>query len=163
VISLHRLLFRKFHLLILIFFCLQPVAHAQPAFIVLKTNGAKINTASIPKTKPLLLIYFSPDCDHCTKLMDELMPKMKDLTKLNILLVTFRPIDEIIPFEKKYGTASFRNITVGIEQPIFFIRNLYQLQSTPFTALYNRKGNLVISYKEETPVKDLIARVHSLQ
>ena len=68
-------------------------------------------------------------------------------------------MNEITEFEKKYKTSGYKNIIVGMEQPAFFLKKLYQLQSTPFTALFNKNGNLVHSYKKETPVNDLAMRL----
>ncbi len=134
-------------------------AQVMPVFSILQSNGKTLNTAKLPNTKPIILIYFSPDCDHCTTLLNSMFSEFDQFKKSTILLVSFRPMDEITAFERKYKTAEYKNIIVGVEQPIFFLKNLYQLQSTPFTALFNKKGTLVYSYKKETPVKDLIMRL----
>ncbi len=150
----------KIIILVSIFFFNKTVhAQAIPAFSIVQSNGKTLNTAKLPKTTPVILIYFSPDCDHCTTLLNSVFSQMEQFKKATILLVSFRPMDEIIGFEKKYKTARYKNIIVGIEQPVFFLQRLYQLQSTPFTALFNKNGNMVCSYKKETPVNDLIMRL----
>ncbi len=135
--------------------------HAQtmPAFSILQTNGKTLNTAKLPYTKPILLIYFSPDCEHCTTLLNSMFAQIDKFKKATILLVSFRPMSEIADFEKKYKTAAHSNIIVGMEQPIFFLQKLYQLQSTPYTALFDRNGKLVYEYKKETLVDDLAIRL----
>lgn len=150
----------KILMLALIFFS-NTIVHAQtmPVFSIVQSNGKTLNTAKLPNAKPVILIYFSPDCDHCTTLLNAMFKQMDQFKKAMILLVTFRPMNEIIEFEKKYKTAHYKNISVGMEQPIFFLKNLYQLESTPFTALFNKNGNLVYSYKKETPVNDLLVRL----
>lgn len=130
-----------------------------PAFSILQTNGKILNTAKLPHTKPVLLIYFSPDCEHCTTLLNSMFAQIDKFKKATILLVSFRPMSEIADFEKKYRTAVNSNIIVGMEQPIFFLQKLYQLQSTPYTALFDRNGKLVYEYKKETLVDDLAMRL----
>ena len=78
-------------------------------------------------------------------------------------MVTFKPLNEVVDFEKSYQTTKYPNIKVGIEIPIFFFRQYYNLQNTPFTALYDKHGKLIISYKKETPVDDLIKHLKVLQ
>lgn len=134
-----------------------------PDFSIVTTSGKVINSKTINKPKPLVLIYFAPDCDHCIKLMEELVPKINGLKGASIVMVTFKPADELKGFEKKFKTASYKNMIVGIEQPIFFLRNLYKLETTPFTAVYDKSRRLVKAYKKETPVKDLLAQVKKLQ
>ena len=137
------------------------IAHAQtmPAFSIIQSNGKTLNTTKLPKTNPVVLIYFSPDCDHCTVLLNNMFSQIDQFKKATILLISFRPMNEIVEFEKKYKTAAYKNIIVGMEQPVFFLKNLYDLKSTPFTALFRKNGNLVYSYKKETSVNDLVTRL----
>lgn len=153
-------LFCKISVLSLLFFvCAVVKGQQMPAFTILQSNGKTLNTAKLPHTKPAVLIYFSPDCDHCTKLLTAMFGKMKDFNRATILLVSFKPMNEIIDFEKKYKTAVYKNVIVGLEQPLYFLQRLYQLQSTPYTALFDRNGKLVVDYKTETPLNDLIAQL----
>ena len=152
--------FYKIVFLSLLFF-IGSVAYSQtmPAFSIMQSNGKIVNTAKLPHTKPVVLIYFSPDCDHCTKLLTAMFGKMNQFNRATILLVSFKPMNELIDFEKKYKTAAYKNMIVGLEQPIYFLQRLYQLQSTPYTALFDKKGKLVVDYKTETSLTDLIAQL----
>jgi hypothetical protein len=94
--------------------------------------------------------------------MNAVFKNIKDFKKAQIVMVTFKPLNEVIAFQKNYQTAKYSNIKVGIEMPIFFFRKYFNLQQTPFTALYNKQGKLVASYKNETPVNDLIRRLKGL-
>ena len=152
--------FCKIAFLLSMFF-ISSAVHAQkiPAFSILQSNGKTLNTAKLPHTKPVVLIYFAPDCDHCTKLISAMFNKMNQFNRATILLVSFKPMNELIDFEKKYKTAAYKNVIVGLEQPIYFLQRLYQLQSTPYTALFNKNGKLVVDYKTETPLTDLVAQL----
>ncbi len=130
-----------------------------PSFNIQRTNGTSFNSSKLLNMKPVIIIYFSPDCDHCTTLLKGMFKQFDQFKKAAILLVSFRPLSEIKAFEKEYKTGNYKNIIVGMEQPLFFLKNLYHLESTPFTALFNKNGNLVYSYKKDTPVNDLIARL----
>jgi thioredoxin-related protein len=133
-----------------------------PPFKMALSNNKIFNAIDLPKGKPLVLIYFDPDCDHCQKLMTELFKKIKSFKKAEMVLITFKPVTEVAAFEKKYTTSKYANMRVGTEGTLFYLRNYYKLVKMPFTALYDRKGNYNYSYRDETPVDDLIKRLQGL-
>lgn len=151
--------------LFLLFFCFSRLLSAQqlPSFSIQQTNGRIMKPANLSKTKPLILVYFSPDCDHCTVLLNSMFRQIDKFRKGIILLVTFRPVEELEVFEKKYKIDKYANVISGTETKPLFLQKLYQLQTTPFTALFNKKGNLLYSYKKETPVNDLIRRLNAIR
>jgi thiol-disulfide isomerase/thioredoxin len=138
------------------------VAQSMPAFRMQLTNGKIFSAKDLSKDKPVIIIYFAPDCEHCQALMNEILTKIQNFKKAQVVMVTFKPVNEVIDFEKHYQTAKYPNIKVGIEIPIFFFKNFYNLQNTPFTALFSKQGKLIISYQKETPVDDLIKHLKSL-
>lgn len=133
-----------------------------PQFKMLQTNETYFSSAEIPKNKPVVLIYFAPDCDHCIVLMDKLFKKIHQLDKTSIVLITFKPVPELSAFEKKYNTAKYPNIKVGTEGYTYYLRNFYKLQKTTFTAVYDKKGMFAFSYTNETPVDEMLARLKKL-
>ena len=146
--------------------CYSPVATSQslPAFEMALSTG-KVFKASkdLPKRRPVIVIYFDPDCDHCQKLMNKLFRKINSFRKTEIVMITFKPLSETAAFEKKYATHNYPNIIVGTEGNYFYLRNYYKLVKMPFTALYDRSQNLIFSYREQTSVDDLIKRVKNLK
>ena len=133
-----------------------------PPFKMYRSDKTIFDAGELPKTKPVILIYFDPDCDHCQKLMKELFQKVDAFKTAEIIMVTFKPIEEVAAFEKQNNTQKYSNIVVGTEGMGFYVRNYYGLVTMPFTALYDKKGNLKYSYRKETLVDDLIKRLKSL-
>ena len=133
-----------------------------PPFKMTLSSNKIFNAADLPKDKPLVLIYFDPECDHCQKLMAGLFKNMNSFKKTVIVLVTFKPITDLILFEKKYGTAKYSNIKVGTEGTSFYLKNYYKLVKMPFIALYDKKGNYNYSYRDEVPLSDVLNRVNTL-
>ncbi len=133
-----------------------------PSFKMLMSNGTFFSSTDLPKNKPVVLIYFSPDCEHCQLLMNDLFKKMDAFKNVQLILITFRPVGDLSAFEKLYQTHKYENIKAGTEGTTFYLRKFYKLQNTPFTALYNKQGKLVYSYRKETSVNDLVNRVKQL-
>ena len=145
--------------------CCSQLAFSQtiPAFKMRLTNGKMLSSATLSRQQPLIIIYFAPDCEHCQILMKEIFKKITDFKKALLVLVTFEPPAGLVPFEKQYKTFKYPNITVGTEVPVFFFRNYYRVEHTPFTALFDKHRKLIISYKDQTPVNDLIKRLKMLK
>jgi thiol-disulfide isomerase/thioredoxin len=149
----------------LLLFC-APAAKAQsiPPFKMALTTGKIFSAATdLPKGKPVILIYFDPDCDHCQKLMGELFKKIDQFKKAEIVLITFKPVTEVAAFEKQYGIQKYSNIKLGTEGTAFYLRNYYRLVKMPFTVLYDKKGDLSYYYREVTYVDDLIKRLKDIK
>ncbi len=137
-------------------------AQSVPSFKMQLTNGQLFSAKDLSHLKPVIIIYFAPDCEHCQKLLNEFFKKIKSFNKAQVVMVTFKPLNEVADFEKLHQATKYQNIKVGTEIPIFFFRKYYNLENTPFTVLYNKRGKLIISYKKETPVDDLIKHLKAL-
>jgi thioredoxin-related protein len=143
-------------------FSLAAYSQSLPPFKMFRSDKTIFSAAELPKTKPVILIYFDPDCDHCQKLMKELFQKIDAFKSAEIIMVTFKPIEEVVAFEKQNNIQSHTNIVVGTEGTTFYVRNYYGLVTMPFTALYDKNGNLKYSYRKETFVDDLLKRLKNL-
>ena len=74
-------------------FSLRVNSQAVPSFKITLSNNKVFNAADLPKGKPVVLIYFDPDCDHCQKLMTELFKKINNFKINEFLLSNFKKIN----------------------------------------------------------------------
>ncbi len=95
-------------------FFLNANSQTLPSFTIHETNGTIINSRSLIKNKPIVLIYFSPDCEHCTTLLRNVFSNIAQFKKATIVLVSFLPIADVAAFEKNYHTSQYKNIIVCI-------------------------------------------------
>jgi len=151
--------------------CLTVAASAQavkksagiPPFKMLQTNGHYFTAADLDKTKPVVLIYFAPDCPHCQTLMSGIFKNITAFKNTQLVLVTFKPLSELQLFERQFNTASYPNIKTGTEGTTFFLRYYYNIDQTPFTAVFN-KGTLVRSFTNiNTPASEIVNYVKGLK
>ena len=152
-----------FLVLCISFFSFNVSAQTIPPFKMKLSNGTVFSASNLAKNKPVIIIYFAPDCEHCQVLMNQLFKKINEFKSAQIVMVTFKPINEVKQFEKHYNTAAYKNIKVGIEDPIFYFRYYFKLENTPFTALYDKSRKLVYSWQKETPVSDLLGRLKKIR
>lgn len=147
----------------LLFISTETQGQAIPQFNILRTNNKVFNSINLPKNRPVIIIYFDPDCEHCQILMNNFFRKIASFKAAEIVLATFKPVSELVAFEKKYGTGKYANIIVGTEGTVFYLRMFYKITTLPFTALYDKKGNLNYAYKKDTSVEDLIKRLKKIE
>ncbi|WP_158069935.1 redoxin domain-containing protein [Cnuella takakiae] len=133
-----------------------------PLFQLWRTNGQVLTARDLPAKKPVVLIYFAPDCHHCTDLLNGVFKEMNSFKKATLLLATFKPASELRVFEQNYKTASFPNIITGTEGNTFKLRYHFKMQQTPFVALYNAAGKLVKTYDNQPKVQDILPGVRAL-
>ena len=156
---------RKYPIIFLLMFSFPKITVSQsiPDFTIQLTNGQLFTSKDLSRNKPVIIIYFAPDCEHCQLLIKNVLKRINEFKKSQIILVSFESLQQVSDFEKKYGLKSYSFIKTGIEKPVFFFRYYYHLENTPFTALYDKHGKYIISYRKQTPVDDLLKYLNSLK
>jgi|GEM_PF-214442 len=132
---------------------------------VTTTNGKQDTTwftnANLPYNRPIIVIYFSPECGHCQHELKELEKNMDSLKDAFFVFISRFPIDSIKSFEKKYNTSIYPNMVFG-KEATYFIPVFYDIKFTPFMAIYDRKKQFVKSYDQGTVMRELIQLVSTL-
>ena len=134
-----------------------------PPFTMVQANGRTFTSQSLPKDKPLVLIYFSPECEHCQKLMNDLFKRVTDFNKASLVMITYLSPETVKSFATTYQVNKYPNIFVGTEGTGFFLRNHYSIMNMPFTALYDKNGNLVTTFKDDVKLSDITNRLALLK
>lgn len=133
-----------------------------PPFRMVQENGVVFKAEQLPVGKPILLVYFSPDCDHCAVLADQLFKEGNPFKKASIAMITFLSLDKVAQFNRKYATSTFKNVFVGTEGNTFFVRKYFGIMDMPFVALYDKDGNLLQKYERDIPFDSLSAKLNKL-
>lgn len=125
-----------------------------PPLEILQPDSSTLTKADL-KRQETLIMYFSPDCEHCIKQMNDMMKRMKDLKKLQIIMVTYQPMDLLVDFIKTYNLKKYSNIKAGRDTK-FLLPGFYQIKSLPYFALYDKDGKLITTYESNTSVDKLL-------
>ena len=134
-----------------------------PPFRIMQTNGQVFNATQLPMGKPIVVIYFDPDCHDCQALMGQLFSQTKSFQKASLALITNASINQVIVFADKYKVATYKNMVVGTEGANAPIGQYYHYPPMPFVALYDKNGNLLMTYKKTVPMADLVERLGKLK
>ncbi len=136
-----------------------PEADKLAPFKILTVDNHWITNADLKPNKPVLLIYFAPDCGHCHALLKKLQPQFKALSNMQVLLITWHPVESLQAFYKDYKLSAYPNIIVGTEGYGLQVQKFYQIKETPYTAVFDHKGKLVQAFEKAPEVKELLAAV----
>lgn len=126
-----------------------------PGFTVLKLDSTFTNQKVIPADKPVVIIYFSPECGHCQITADEFSKKMVDMRNIYFVWVSYYPLPEIKDFAQKFNLQQFNNITIG-RDPNYTIPSYFRVKFTPFMAVYNKEHHLIKTFDKGTDADTLI-------
>lgn len=119
-------------------------------FKILLTNGQNYTSAQLAKG-PVVLVYFSPDCDHCHDFTQDLIKNYSVVANKQVVMVTFQAMDMLKPFVTKYKLNQYLNFKVGTEGTSYVVQRYYQIRSFPYIAIYDKNGKLVKTYEGEQP------------
>ncbi|MDH7462424.1 redoxin domain-containing protein [Chitinophagaceae bacterium 26-R-25] len=117
-----------------------------PPFTLVGIDSAKVTRDDIPKHKKVMLMYFSPECEHCQHQTQDILGAMNGFKDVEIVMMTYQPYEEMVDFYKKYELAKYPNIKIGRDTKFFF-PPFYRMQSLPYLALYDKKGNLITTFE----------------
>lgn len=132
-----------------------------PPLKLLMTDSTTVFTnKDLKKNKPLFLIIFSPDCDHCKKETEELIAKIDSFKNIQIVMATFMTVDKIKPFYDHYKLNRFKNITVGYDMQ-HVLPTYYRIAYTPFLAFYDKDGKLIDGFQGNLPLTKVLEKFNN--
>lgn len=117
-----------------------------PPFRMIMSDGKIFKAEYLPIGKPIVIIYFSPDCEDCQKLTKDLIDRINDFKNVSFAMVTYQPVEFVGQFITKYNLSKYENIYVGTEEKFQFLRNYYKIVHFPLVVLYNKNGDFIVKY-----------------
>lgn len=129
-----------------------------PPFKILKPDSTWFTHFDLPKDRPVILMYFSPECGHCQVEAEELVKNADKLKEAFLLLVSYHTPQEVADFAKQYKLKKFPHLAMGRDTE-YNLPAHFQVEQTPFMAVYNRKGVLTRIFRSGTDALTLIKLV----
>ncbi|MGI8951118.1 MAG: peroxiredoxin family protein [Chitinophagaceae bacterium] len=125
-----------------------------PWFKILQGDSTWFTRNDLPKNKPVVIVYFNPDCGHCQLTAKEIVDNMDKFKNAFMVWITFHSPDQIKAFAHDYKLDQFNNIKLGRDTS-YYIPVFYQVRFTPFMAVYNKQGKFVQAFEGGTDVATL--------
>ena len=127
-----------------------------PPFKLLEIDSVSVfSKTDLKKNKSVLIILFSPDCDHCQHETEEIIKHIEDFKKVQIIMATMMPFAEMKGFYAKYELERFKNIRVGQDFQ-YMLASFFMVHSLPYLAMYDKKGKLLTTFEGSMKPEDII-------
>jgi cytochrome oxidase Cu insertion factor (SCO1/SenC/PrrC family) len=112
-----------------------------PNFTIVLADGRHVTKANLDPHKPVMIVYYSPTCEHCQHFGQDLAAHIGEFKGAQIVFVTFRPLNEVREFENIChldNTGAY----VGSEGLTWVVQHHYNITNFPFVAVYNKAWKL---------------------
>ncbi len=120
-----------------------------PYFSILQSDSTWFVKNQLPEKKPVVIVYFSPDCGHCQMTAKEWVADMDKVKDVELVWVSYHTPKQIKDFADTYGLSHFNNVIMGRDPNYFFVP-YYKIEFTPFMAVYDKKGKFLKAYSGGT-------------
>jgi len=127
-----------------------------PNFSILQEDSTSWFTArDIRRGAPVIIMLFSPECDHCQKQTSLMTKNMSQLRNTEIIMSTFQPLYKMKDFIRQYKLYQYPNVHVGRDVKYFF-GPFYRVRTAPFLALYDKNRNLIKVFEGDVKVDRIL-------
>ena len=126
-----------------------------PSFSILQTDSTWFNKQALPRNKPIVIIYFNPDCGHCQLTAHEFGQKINQFKDVFFVWVSYDSLSQIKSFAEEYKLLNAKNIRVG-RDPKYYVPSFFRVRFTPFIAVYDKKGRLMQTYDGDAGPDEII-------
>ena len=131
-----------------------------PPFHLLKLDSATYLTKDdIKKHRLTMVMFFSPDCDHCKHQTESILANTKKFKDVEIVMATYQPFSEMKEFYAHYHLNKHPNIKIGRDEK-FFLAPFYKIRNLPYLALYDKKGHLITTFEGTQKAETILDAFH---
>lgn len=140
-------------LLLLLTATLVSAQKKMPAVRFLDTEKAQVSNKDIPAGKPLMLVYFRSDCDHCIH-TSQLLKEQAKKYPATIWMVSAETIDALRMFEDMSGLYDVDNVTV-LQDNQQKMHTWFDFSKLPFIVLFDKNGKQLKTFDELPSVESV--------
>lgn len=133
-----------------------------PEFKIIQPSGKVFTQKDIPAEKPVVIIYFSPDCGHCKIEAEEIVKSKDSLQQAIFIWVSYKDPKAIAVFYKITGLNKLPNQIIG-RDPEYAVPSFYRVRFTPFVAVYDAKGKYLKAFEGGVEMPELIQLVYKVK
>jgi thiol-disulfide isomerase/thioredoxin len=132
-----------------------------PSFDLLLSDGlTHLNTSEIKAGKPVALLYFSPDCEHCQQETTSILHHMDSLRDVQFYFITNDSLDRAKTFRSVFQLDKYSNIILAWDNQFLFPRH-FKGAFPPYLVLYDRQLRQLGAFDGEMEVSKLIALINN--
>jgi len=132
-----------------------------PGFDLLLPDSTTVfNTADIPKGRPVVLMYFSPNCPYSQAEMNNIINDISVLKNIQFCIFTTWPFRQFKGFYAYFKLNKYSNIIAGEDFKHFF-EDHFKPKGVPYTMVYNKDRILSKAFLGTMPsaqIEEVVAK-----
>lgn len=129
-----------------------------PFFKMMMTDSSFFYKDDLKKKRPTVIIYFSPECEHCIHFTELLLERIAEFKKTQFVMISPLPLSKVKEFYIAHHIENYPNIKMG-KDDLYFFGNYFQARYIPFIAAYNSKGELIRGWEGGTTINTLLEAI----
>lgn len=126
-----------------------------PRLDLIQLNGKHFVNDSLQAGLPIIVYYYSPDCEHCQYEAGEIQKKLSQFQRATFVLVSTADSAAIAAFAHQYGLASLPHFHFLRDVNGAFYRT-FGTTVVPSFFVYNEQQQLVQKFSGETKIEAII-------
>ena len=128
-----------------------------PSFKIISIDSSQIlDSKEIPQGRPLIFVYFDPDCAHCNKETEAIMAHFTSLRRTRLYFLTNGDQIQTKEFYKRYRFDTTVNISLWRDYNYSFFGKFLP-PGVPYIVVYDSERKLLKLYNGETDINEICA------
>ena len=127
-----------------------------PFSLLLALDSTIFTRQQLKKKKPVVIMVFSPDCDHCIQATEDLITNIKLFQNAEIILASSLSYESVRKFYKDLSLVAYPNIYVGFDSKRF-LSSFFEVRNFPSIFLYNKKRIFKMDFLDHPDFKIIAA------
>jgi thioredoxin-related protein len=133
-----------------------------PSFNLLLIDSTTIfNSSQIPEGRPFVLMYFSPDCEHCQEETASILKNIASFKKTKFFFITNDSFDRLKVYNQYYKIKNYPNVILGRDFHYDFFRH-FKPRATPYILIYDKAKRLRTVFSGKPEIKTLLENITEL-
>ncbi|MEO7445913.1 MAG: thioredoxin fold domain-containing protein [Ferruginibacter sp.] len=126
-----------------------------PPFKLVNVKDSSIfKKEDLPRKKEVLIMIFSPDCEHCQVATKDMLANIDAFKKVQIVMASSLDYTLVKTFYEVFELYKFPNIIVT-RDPSYFLGTFFNVHNFPSIFTYDKKGNLVNAWEGSVSFKKI--------
>lgn len=121
---------------------------------------SNVKQASVTPRAFTLVNYFSPDCDHCQYLAEQITAHKDLFSDIQLYMITSASPSAAKQFASDYGLKDVPFVTIGTDSTNRFYEE-FKPSIVPAFYLYDKNHTLITSVKGAVNIDSLVAIFHT--
>ena len=126
-----------------------------PDFCFYTLHGIQFRPKSLTKGNSTVIVFFNPDCHHCTCEIESIIKNSALFSNTDILLVSDQPAGLLKQFTEQYNLYNYAQIEIFYAD-YGHIRSVFGTVLIPATFIYCKDHNLLKEIKGEVSAEAIL-------